>query len=360
MHAPAHLKRTGVGAMSNGGWLGAATVVIMAVLGHAPFPAPAAGAVLWPAPNFIIKDVSGPTPNLSGLRLQYSARAQALGDFPFVDVDFQGDTQTLLLSQGGWQESILRGAGVAATVTRAFVPGVGQNITIDGAADLTGRTSVEQLAGATNARVANGQATANAQMTLEFQDVIQITKAGHLGINWHVEGELDGVQHPTLPTAFAASSAVAELYVWPFPSVPNTGQSFPFEWFARMTFQPGQDSTAIGSIGEKFNKPPGSRWWVYGRLTVQSNADALNAPLLGLIPPNSLETGASFGNSARLFIDPDPETPDAAFISNSGHSYATPVPEPCSLAIFAGGALAILARRRRRNHPLKPARLGGR
>jgi hypothetical protein len=79
---------------------------------------------------------------------------------------------------------------------------------------------------------------------------------------------------------------------------------------------------------------------------------------VGVIPPNVLESAARFEHTARLFITPDPSTPDVTFSALSGYDYRTAaVPEASTWMLLLTG-LAVLAVGVRRSRAAYPAAEG--
>jgi hypothetical protein len=67
--------------------------------------------------------------------------------------------------------------------------------------------------------------------------------------------------------------------------------------------------------------------------------------VLNFAVPNTISGTyeAKYGNTVRLFIDPDPANPNATYSTASGQSYLTTVPVPLSFALACSAALVLLA-----------------
>ena len=287
-----------------------------------------ASPVMRPAPEFSVAPRSD---NQIGLRVRYTAFASAPGDF-----EIQSDSPTALPLD--WHERISRAGSVVGAdpdhpATESF-------------AEFQALTSVGKLSGLTRARVQNGVGNASASVYMQFMDVVQVDKGGKLDFNWAVSGTVDNKTHP-FGTNFAASSARAELFVWPYGTFPETGQGFPFTVYARSIFDPAGNTHLLPEV---LSYPAGSRWWVLGQITITSTARSDH--LLRVLPPHVLESTGDFRHTAELFIAPDPSTPDASFHAASGFNYSlAPIPEPSTYLLVLAGTAVLALRIGRRRRP---------
>jgi hypothetical protein len=91
-------------------------------------------------------------------------------------------------------------------------------------------------------------------------------------------------------------------------------------------------------LGSTRGMAPG-QYWIVGQLVVDAGrlVDRLS---------DQEETGTSiaqFGNTAQLYLDAAPTSPDAVVFTTSGFDYR-PVPEPDGMALVGIGALCLVAR----------------
>ena len=273
-----------------------------------------AASIPLPVPDFPLA-LSG---DQVGLRSSYTAFASAFGDH-------DGAADSLTKFPPNWQDSISH-SGLFAAVGKDSAVSI---------ASLQGSTQVGRLKVKTSALVEGGLGSAGVFMTMQFMDVLQVDTEGVLHLNWVVSGTAD--QQILSPNNQAGSTLTAELYVWPFGALPTPGFAFNFTNYAKSVITGESNYHLLPNI---YTYPAGSRWWVFGQLNLDSNADADSR--LRLLPPNRVQTTADFGQTVELFITPDAATPDASFHSASGYDYRpAAIPEPASGLLLLAGLLAL-------------------
>ncbi len=189
-----------------------------------------------------------------------------------------------------------------------------------------------------------GGTFAQATVTLEFMDMLQVTRNGDLDAYFQFHG---GVEQDSLPGdpsggSVASSRATAQLYVWRFSNqAPAPGTIFDASFFADLN-QDTSHGRVSNFIGDLDNLQAGDLYWVAGIVTLQSVAETND--IAGFFPPSIVEATADFAHTAHFYIDPPAGSPDAGYIMASGADYRTPaVPIPLSLSLFAS-AMCVLIR----------------
>jgi hypothetical protein len=304
----------------------------LALLGVLLSPVVQAVTVL-PAPDFAISTAQEQV----GLRSGYYAFAQAS-----TDIETQADQLNKIARD--WTDYISHAGSVAASYPN--------NASINASAEFQALTKVGDLKGLTHVKLERG-GVANTYVFMQFMDVLKVDKTGKLNLDWVVSGTADRQTHPIAPNSFAASQATGELFVWPYGVSPTPGIAFPFTYYSKTIVTPTGNTHVLSEMP---TYPAGSRWWVVGQVRLESTARADG--LVGVIPPNVLESAARFEHTARLFITPDPSTPDVTFSALSGYDYRTAaVPEASTWMLLLTG-LAVLAVGVRRSRAAYPAAEG--
>jgi hypothetical protein len=306
-------------------WIWHATFALLIL-----FCLPTAQAVTRFAPELSILDAPG---HLSSLRIRWLSNAVGLGDF---DAQFDSKDSIALSSL----DFLSQAGSVAANSLPA-------HLGIHSEAEFSGLVQVGKIRGFTRARVENGATSARADLYMQFMDVIRVDKAGKLDFTLDATGTVTDQLHPTFPHNInAVSSAKAEVYVWPFGTMPTPGQAFDFTLYESVEYL---NNVIVSVPAENMFFPPGSRWWLMTQLSLNSTARA-NALLQVAPPPKALETAARFDHTVELFINPDPSTPDASFTAASEFDYRTPaaIPEPSTWLLFGAGMSLLLLRQRLR------------
>lgn len=269
-------------------------------------------------------------PNAAGLSTHYSVAASTAGNADFdskLKETFPPDWTTTLTA--------------ATSVVGVHPSDTGRN----SSADIGGIASFGSLRGHTTASfeiIGN----ADAVLRLAFLDTLQVDKEGVLNFSFQVAGAVDRTVHPIFSNVFAASSAVAELFIWRYGEQPAAGSFFNFTSYGRFTYRPNEAPVFTKAEGVKAT--PGSRWVVAGTLYMESHAFG-NNQLIEALPPRALSSSADFRHTATLLITPDPSTPDVSFTSASGARYdgTSPVPLPGALPLFGLCVVALRPRFRR-------------
>ncbi|HMM77313.1 MAG TPA: hypothetical protein PJ986_16530 [Gammaproteobacteria bacterium] len=269
-------------------------------------------------------------PNTAGLSAHYSVAASTAGD-----ADFASDLKQTYPPD--WTTTLT----ASTNVVGVHPSDTSRNST----AEIGGIASFGSLRGHTTASfeiIGN----ADAVLRLAFLDTLQVDKEGLLNFSFQVSGEVGKTVHPIFSNVFAASSAVAELFIWRYGEQPAAGSFFNFESYGRFTYRPNE--ATVMRRAEGIRAAPGSRWVVAGTVYMESHAFG-NQQLIATLPPSALSSSADFRHTATLLITPDPSTPDVSFTSASGARYdgASPVPLPGALPLFGLCALTLRPRFRR-------------
>lgn len=203
-------------------------------------------------------------------------------------------------------------------------------------AGVFGTAAFGELRAAATVHLVGGRTEGSSRVVSEFYDFIQVrsTDPEVSNLNYDVSWKTDGV---VSRGAFAIAQVwIIDADVLPPSTYVNTGM------FLQSTWSP--EGVADFRLGDAGVLQLGQRYWVYGRLRVEA-ARAHNFYADGTV---SSETYANFDHTARLFIDPHPDTPGAFITSASGFDYRTPaIPEPGNMALICAGLIALAARRNR-------------
>jgi len=287
---------------------------------------PLQAGVVRPVPRLPIGNGG---PNAAGLSTHYSVAASTAGDAEF-------DSKLNESHPPDWQTPLSVGTSVAGLDPN--------NMNHNSLADIGGRATFGSLRGHTSAGfeiIGN----ADAVLQLAFLDTLQVDQEGILNFSFQVSGTVDRTVHPILSNVFAASSAVAELFIWRYGEQPAMGKLFDFTSYGRSTYRPNE--APVLTPAEGIRATPGSRWVVAGLLHMESHAFG-NQPVIEFAPPSKFSSSADFRHTATLLITPDPSTPDVSFTSASGARYdgTSPVPLPGALPLLGLGLCALSTRRR--------------
>ncbi len=266
-------------------------------------------------------------PNLAGLSAHYSVAASTVGDAEF-------DSKRDEIYPPDWSTRLTRAGSVAG-----LDPVNGKH---NSSAEYVGHASFGSLRGHTSAGF-EILGNADAVLQLTFLDTLQADSEGILNFSFLVSGSVDRSVHPILSNVFAASSAVAELFIWRYGEQPAPGSFFNFTSYGRFVYRPNEEPVLTRAEG--LRATPGSRWVVAGLLHMESHAFG-NQAVVEFAPPSKFSSSADFEHTATLLITPDPSTPNIGFTTASGARYdgTSPVPLPPALPLLGLG-LGILAAR---------------
>jgi hypothetical protein len=173
--------------------------------------------------------------------------------------------------------------------------------------------------------------------------VLQINENGELASDFDITFAISGSLHTPLPPfPPGVASVSARLWIFPFDGVESLAQArFPMNNARYYTefFESTSGLSQNLEIGSLDGLEPVSKFWIYGVLGVETGA------VLNFAVPNTISGTyeAKYGNTVRLFIDPDPANPNATYSTASGQSYLTTVPVPLSFALACSAALVLLA-----------------
>jgi len=170
---------------------------------------------------------------------------------------------------------------------------------------------------------------ASARATVSFADVVHVT-SGTLDagtpVRLRLTGQLHGSQTP--PSYDMETTFVHAAY--------HAGDQ---------QIALSLDEPAVTSASVEFRTTIGATLDVTGLLQAEAGATAQ----AGVTPSNPylFNDSGDAANTASLFLDP--VTAGVTLVSDSGTSYATPVPEPATLTVIAVGAVLLTRARRASN-----------
>jgi hypothetical protein len=267
---------------------------------------------------------------LSAVRYQMSGAVTVISPVPGLPPAADGFSEQGTLFTSDFSDSFKKNLSADA------LSGTAQG-TVIGRAD-AGFVKLRASAVATGG---GGYVDARSQVKVSFIDMVEVggdsTVLHHFDINWKVDGIVEA------PAGRGGAGAFAQLWVFPFGPLPSSGAPFHGTSYRASSWQLGQ-TPIDNAIGTTDNLEAGSRYWLYGELTVVANRNERDGEVV--ITP-ILTSRADFMDTVQLFIDPSSDSPGSFLISAAGHNYTSPVPEPTSwLMLCAGLAVMKFSRRR--------------
>ncbi len=186
-------------------------------------------------------------------------------------------------------------------------------------------------AAAIASNTAGGYSSSGAESVLEFLDVFSLYpgQVPSFSAVWDVHGQVSAIPGQ------GGARAFGQLWMFPFGPLPQPFAMFQAQYYSSSYFEPGK-TRLVEVLGSTKNLPPGSSYWVYGRLSVE--ASRVNDQIVEW--GNAGTSFAEFRDTAEFFFTPDPGTPADSYTTASGFIYPT-IPEPASAGMLAIGLLCI-------------------